>query len=105
MRGSRRTLFVPALLVLALLLQSGCAGTGGIGVPDDPGLIRKELVEISQDIGNTEEMLKGSRAQLQMDDGQELRSSIRTLEMELQKLQSQKAALEERLTELGSGGK
>jgi hypothetical protein len=105
MREPRRMFFVPLFLALALLLQSGCAGTGGSNVPNDPGLIRKELTEISQDIGNAEEMLKGSRAQLQMDDSQELRSEIRVLEMELYELRAQKAALEERLTELKAEGK
>jgi septal ring factor EnvC (AmiA/AmiB activator) len=94
---------VPFLVLAAFLfvLAAGCAGTrSGSDVPDDPVLIRKELVEIERDMQNTEEMIKGSKAQLQMDDSQELRDEIRSLEMSLIHLESQKRALEERLTEL-----
>jgi septal ring factor EnvC (AmiA/AmiB activator) len=66
----------------------------------DSGLIRKELVEIEMDMKNTEEMIKGSKAQLQMEDNQQLRDEIRSLEMNLIHLESQKRALEERLQEL-----
>jgi hypothetical protein len=71
---------------------------------DDPVLIERELLEISNDMQNTEEMIKGSRAQLQYEDSQDLRDSIRQLEMRLLGLESQKRALEERLTELETSG-
>ncbi len=98
-----RRQFVQLLVLTAFvsLLAVGCAGTqAGGDVPDDPALIRKELVEIDLDMKNTEEMIKGSKAQLQMDDNQQLRDEIRSLEMDLIHLESQKRALEERLQEL-----
>ena len=64
----RRTCAVSMVLLaaFALALVGGCAGTtGSRELSDDPVLIQKELAEISNDIGNTEEMIKGSRAQLQ----------------------------------------
>jgi uncharacterized protein YhaN len=101
-RRSVRTFAVVA--VLAAVLLSGCAGTRSQTLPDDPRLIRNEIEEIGLDMRNTEEMLKGSRAQLQIEDSQELRNEIRRLEMELYELESQKRALEERLAELEAGG-
>lgn len=102
-----RTRAVPMVLlaVFALSLIAGCAGTtGGREMSDDPVLIEKELLEISNDMENTEEMIKGSRAQLQYEDSQDLRDNIRQLEMRLLSLESQKRALEERLTELEASG-
>lgn len=99
---------VPIVLLAAFLflLVAGCAGTkAGGDMPDDPVLIRKELVDIQRDMSNTEEMIKGSKAQLQMDDSQQLRDEIRSLEMNLIHLESQKRALEERLVELEKAGK
>ncbi len=92
------------LLVLGLLLIAGCAGTGGGGISSDPRLINNELEEIETDIAIAEEMLKGSRAQLQIEDSTELRSQIRTLEMDLYELRARKAALGERLKELEAEG-
>lgn len=94
------------LAVLGLLLVAGCAGTGGAGeLPDDPTLIHKELEEIALDMQNTREMLKGSKAQLQIEDNQMLRDDIHSLEMNLIHLESQQRALEERLAEIEASGK
>ncbi len=93
------------LLVLGLLLLGGCAGKNDSNIPDDPRLVYKELYEIDVDIANTEEMLKGSYAQRQIDDSAELRDGIRRLEMELYELNAQKLALQERLDELEAEGK
>jgi septal ring factor EnvC (AmiA/AmiB activator) len=93
------------LLVLALLLLGGCAGKDQSNIPDDPRLVYKELYEIDVDIANTEEILKGSKAQQQIDDSAELREEIRRLEMELYELRAQRMALQERLDELEAEGK
>jgi cell division protein FtsB len=45
-------------------------------------------------------MLKGSRAQLQVDDSQDLRDEIRRYEAEIGQLKSRRTALEQRLREL-----
>ncbi|MFH1501532.1 MAG: hypothetical protein ABIG03_00660 [Candidatus Eisenbacteria bacterium] len=101
MRRRNRALPVVVLAALALALVSGCAGTrSNGGLPSDPNLIQREIVEISQDMQNTEEMIKGSKAQLQVEDNQALRDDLRTLEMRLIHLESQKRALEERLAEI-----
>lgn len=93
------------LLGACVLLLHGCAGTGQtLAVPDDPVLIRNELAEIDTEITNTEEMLKGARAELQIDDSSIIRDQIREHEMNLIHLESRKRALEERLAELGAGG-
>jgi len=103
----RVTAVVPLLLVVALGLPSllGCAGTRGEEIPDDPVMIQKELAEIEVDIANAEEMLKGSKAQLQIEDNQDLRNEIRSIEMDLYHLKARKRALEERLDELAAEGK
>jgi len=93
------------LLVLGLLLLGGCAGKDNSNLVDDPRLVYKELYEIDTDIANTQEMLKGTKAQQQIDDSAELRDEIRRLEMELYELEAQKAALHERLDELEAEGK
>jgi septal ring factor EnvC (AmiA/AmiB activator) len=105
---TKSRMLVPALLlaVFGLAMFAGCAGTrSSDNIPDDPVLIQKQLVDIKHDIANTEEMIKGSKAQLQMDDSQELRDEIRSLEMNLIHLESQKRALEERLAELEAAAK
>ncbi len=88
--------------ILGLVLAAGCAGTMSEETTNDPELIYKELTEIDVDMRNTEELIKGSKAQLQIDDSLELRSEIRTLEMNLIHLDSRKRALEERLAELAA---
>lgn len=98
---------VPLLVVAVacVLWMQGCAGSGqGSSVPDDPRMIRNELAEIENEIVNTEEMLKASRAELQIDDSAIIREDIREHEMNLIHLQSRKKALEERLRELGAQG-
>lgn len=88
------------IMTLGLALAAGCAGTRSDEMPDDPELIRKEIVQIAMDIRNTEELIKGSKAQLQIEDNQDLRSELRSLEAELIHLESRKRALEQRLAEL-----
>ncbi|MBD3348519.1 MAG: hypothetical protein GF400_04910 [Candidatus Eisenbacteria bacterium] len=106
MRYPARVFAIAVLVAVSCAVVSGCAGSrGGGDIPDDPVLIRKELVEIERQIQNTEEILKGSKAQLQMDETQELREEIRSLEMDLIHLESQQRALEERLEELKAEGK
>lgn len=90
------------VMVLGLALAAGCAATRTDELPDDPDLIQKELVQIRMEIRNTEELIKGSKAQLQIDDNQELRSELRSLETELIHLESRQRALEERLAELAA---
>lgn len=93
------------LAVVALAVLAGCAGTqGGGDIPSDPDLIRKEIAEIDMDIQNAEEVLKGSRAELQVEDNQSLRNEIHSLEAEIAQLHSKKKALEERLRELEAAG-
>jgi septal ring factor EnvC (AmiA/AmiB activator) len=96
---------VLALALLALSLLFGCAATKPADLPGDPKLIRDELSEIQSEIANTEEMLKGSRAQLQIDDSQDLRSEITTLEAQLGHLKARRTALEQRLKELAAAEK
>jgi septal ring factor EnvC (AmiA/AmiB activator) len=107
MRHLARVAIAALLLAFAWLLFAGCAGTRSTNedIPDDPVLIQKELVEIRQDMRNTEEMIKGTKAQLQIDDNQAIRDEIRSLEMHLIHLESQKRALEERLAEIDASGR
>ena len=88
------------LLLLGLAMALGCAGTRVSEMSDNPELVRKELAEISLEIRNTQELIKGSKAELQIEDNQTLRSEIRALEAELIHLESRKRALEEHLAEL-----
>lgn len=88
--------------VLGLVFATGCAGTMTEETTNDPELIHKEIIEIGVEMRNTEELIKGSKAQLQIDDSQDLRGEIRTLEMNLIHLESRKRALEERLAELAA---
>ena len=106
MRYQARGVTVALLVAFAGLLFAGCAGTRTTAgdIPDDPVLIQKELIEIDNDIRNTEEMIKGSKAQLQIDDNTAIREDIRELEMHLIHLESQKRALEERLAEIKAQG-
>ena len=105
MRRRTTAVVLPLLAVLGLLLLAGCVGTGGGSTPDDPKLIRDELEDIRVETANTEELLKGSKAQLQVEDSQVLRDNIRSLEMNLIHLESRERALEERLQELAAEGK
>lgn len=104
----RRVQAAALLLVLAVgctLLAQGCAGTGqGSSIPNDPRMIRNEIAEIDNEITNTHEMLKASRAELQIDDSTLIRDQIREHEMNLIHLESRKRALEQRLAELEAGG-
>ena len=101
MRRFARAVVATMLVALACLTVAGCAGTRGTQqMSDDPVMIQKEIVELDREISNTEEMLKSSKTQLQMEDSQQLRDDIRSLEMSLIHLESQKRALEERLAEI-----
>ncbi len=102
----KRVLSICALLLglAALSLLVGCAATKTKDMPGDPKLIRDELSEIQNEIANAEEMLKGSRAQLQVDDSQDLRNEITSLEARLGQLKSQRTALQQRLKELEAAG-
>jgi septal ring factor EnvC (AmiA/AmiB activator) len=91
-------------VALGLLCLAGCAGTRTEEFPNDPTIIRHELEEIANDIANTKEILKGSKAELQIEDSMDLRNQIRSLEMELYELESRKASLEQRLRELQAQG-
>jgi phosphotransacetylase len=88
--------------ILTISLLSGCAGIGtsSEGDTSDPTVIMHRLETIEHDIANTEEYLKGSKAELQINDSQDLRNQIRQYEMELYELQARKAALEEELQEI-----
>ena len=104
----RRVQAAALLLVLVAActpLIEGCAGTGqGLATPDNPLLIRNEIAEIDNDIMNTQEMLKGSRAELQIDDSTLIRQQIREHEVSLIHLESRKRALEQRLREIEAEG-
>jgi hypothetical protein len=105
MRRVQVTAVSLVLVVAFALLLQGCAGTGrGLAIPDDPALIRNEIAEIDNDIANTQEMLKGARAELQIDDSTIIRDQIREHEMNLIHLESRKRALEERLADLEGTG-
>lgn len=100
-----KTTAVVVLFALFAVLAAGCAATNSSGnVPDDPQSIRNELEEIRSDINNTQEWLKGSKAELQIEDSQDLRNEIRKLEMDLYELRARERALNERLQELGATG-
>ncbi len=112
MRRMSRLIALVLLAAFATALFAGCAvqsaGTTGVeddGLPDDPRLIRNELEEINLDIANHEEALMAHKVEQQIEDGADIRDSIRELEMELYNLQGRKAALEERLAELKAMGK
>jgi septal ring factor EnvC (AmiA/AmiB activator) len=100
MRSRTRSIAALVLGVAALLVVLGCAATKPEDMPGDPKLIRDEITKITAEISNTEEMLKGSRAQLQVDDSQDLRDEIRRYEAEIGQLKSRRTALEQRLREL-----
>jgi len=100
MRGRVCSLGTLAAAAVALLVVMGCAATKPQDMPGDPKLIRAEIAQIASEIGNLEEMLKGSRAQLQVDDSQDLRDGIRQYEAEIAQLKSRRTALEQRLREL-----
>ena len=99
-----RSICALVLAIAALTVVLGCASTKPQDLPGDPKLIRDELSEIQNEIANTEEMIKGDRAQLQVDDSQDLRTEIIGLEAELGHLKARRTALEQRLKELGATG-
>ena len=94
--------FAILLTVLPLALACGCAGTRSEEVSNDPVLIRKEIAQLEMEISNTGELIKGTKAEIQVEDSQNLREELRALEMELIYLESRKRALEERLAELAA---
>lgn len=100
-----RSLCALVLALAALSVLLGCAATKPQDTPGDPKLIRDELSEIQNEIANAEEMLKGSRAQLQVDDSQDLRGEISVLEAQLGHLKARRTALQQRLKELAAAGK
>jgi type IV pilus biogenesis protein CpaD/CtpE len=102
MRNRVRSIGTLALGVVALVVLVGCAATKPEDMPGDPKLIRAEIARITEEIANTEEMIKGSRAQLQVEDSQDLRDEIHRYEAEVGQLKSRRAALEQRLKELGA---
>ena len=94
-----------ALLLLSVVLTlavSGCAGTGGQNVPDNPKLITDEIADIELEILNVEEMYKSRLTQLQMEENTDLRREVNSLWTELEYLRSRKTALEMKLRELES---
>jgi len=100
---NRRTVATCLLVaMLAVLILPGCAGTRTAHGENasDPLLIRHRIEDIDHEIANTEEYLKGSKAELQINDSQELRNQIRQYEMELYELRARKASLQEQLREL-----
>lgn len=105
MRRVQASALLLVLVAACTLLIGGCAGTGqGLAIPDNPLLIRNEIAEIDNDITNTQEMLKGSRAELQIDDSTLIRQRIREHEVNLIHLESRKRALEQRLREIEAEG-
>ena len=100
-----KTTALVLLFALFVALAVGCAATNSGGnTSDDPRSIHNELEEIRSDINNTQEWLKGSKAELQIEDSQDLRNEIRRLEMDLYELRARERALEERLQELEAAG-
>jgi hypothetical protein len=99
---TRRAVTVAVFLLAAvcIIAVSGCAGTTGSGVPNDPDLIRRDISDLDQDILNAEEMYKAGLTELQMEETSDLRREVNRLWIELEHLRSQKAALEQRLGEL-----
>lgn len=73
-------------------------------MPTSPDLLRKEIVEIENDILNAEEMYKAKLTELQMEEDAGLRTEVNRLWIELEHLRSRKTALEERLAEIERGG-
>jgi len=104
---TRRIGTVAAFLLAAVCIvaASGCAGSKGSDVPDNPELIRNEIVEIENDILNLEEMYKAKLTVLQMEEDANSRSEVNRMWVDLEYLRSRKAALEERLAELEAEGK
>lgn len=90
------------LVTVCIAVVAGCAGTtpGGGDFSNDPELLRKEIVEIDNDILNMEEMYKASLTQMQMEEDAELRREVNEMWMDLEELRARKAALEERLAEI-----
>lgn len=104
MRADVRVLQLVLVVAFCLPLIAGCAGTGGGGsdeVPRDPRILCDELREIRNDIDNAEELIKGTKAQLNMKEDPNLRAQLRSLEMELYHLRGRERALEEARVEMG----
>jgi len=95
--GSVAVFLLAAVCIVAAV---GCAATVGSETSSSPEFIRKEIGEIDNDILNTEEMYKARLTALQMEEDTDLRREVNRLWIELEHLRSQKAALEERLSEL-----
>jgi len=92
------------LAALCIVAAVGCAGTTvSSEALNNPEFIQREIQEIDNDILNAEEMYKANLTALQMDESTELRRDVNRLWVELEHLRSQKAALEQRLAELGAG--
>ena len=107
MRSMKRTMALVFVSLIGLVLFAGCAvqDSGTDEFSDDPKLIQDELEEIAMDLENVLEMLVANKVEQQMEDGTEIRKTIRDLEMEIYQLRSQEAALKERIAELEAAGK
>jgi hypothetical protein len=104
MTAVARALRLVLLVAFCLPIAAGCAGTGKSGsdeVPTDPKILCDELAEIRSDIGNVEELIKGTKAEMNMKEDPNLRSQLRSFEMELYHLRGRERALEEARVEMG----
>ena len=90
------------LVGVSVAVIGGCAGSGGSSeeIASDPVMLRREIVEIDNEILNMEEMYKASLTELQMEEDTDLRREVNRMWIELEHLRSQKTALEQRLAEL-----
>ncbi|MBD3368335.1 MAG: hypothetical protein GF405_09240 [Candidatus Eisenbacteria bacterium] len=105
MRAAASALRLVVLVALCLPLVAGCAATAGGAneeVPSDPKILCDELAEIRNDIANVEELIKGTKAEMNMKEDPNLRSQLRSLEMELYHLRGRERALEEARIEIGA---
>jgi hypothetical protein len=107
MRQKRRIVAFVFVSLMGLAMFAGCAAqtAGTDGFPDNPKLLQDELEEVTMDLENVQEMLVANRVEQQMEDGDEIRKTIRGLEMDLYNLRGRKSALEERIAELKAAGK
>ena len=105
MRAVARALRLVLAVAICLPFVVGCAGMGGGGgsgeVPSDPKILCNELREIRNDIDNVEELIKGTKAELNMKEDPNVRSQLRSFEMELYHLRGRERALEEARIERG----
>ncbi len=107
MRSMKRIMAFVFVSLMGLVLFAGCAAqnSGTDELSDDPKLIQDELEEIAMDLENVLEMLVANKVEQQMEDGTEIRKTIRDLEMKIYQLRSQESALKERIAELEAAGK